>query len=83
MISVAQSGKRVYCLANKQFGFGPGFLNNDWQNLSRDQSSLEPVLTDLPVENQNCWPNFAELEMDETVHLKLYLPFSGRSKHQF
>ena len=26
--------------------------------------------------------SFAELEMDKTVHLELYLPFSGRSKHQ-
>ena len=26
--------------------------------------------------------NFAELEMDETGHLNLYLPLSGRSKHQ-
>ena len=25
---------------------------------------------------------FAELKMDKTVHLKLYLPLSGRSKHQ-
>ena len=27
--------------------------------------------------------SFAELEMDKTVHLQLYLPSSGRSKHQF
>ena len=27
--------------------------------------------------------SFAELEMDETVHLEFYLPLSGRSKHQF
>ena len=26
--------------------------------------------------------NFAELEMDKIVHLKLYLPLSERSKHQ-
>ena len=27
--------------------------------------------------------SFAELELDETVHLEFYLPLSGRSKHQF
>ena len=27
--------------------------------------------------------SFSELEMDKTVHLKLYLPLSGRSKRQF
>ena len=27
--------------------------------------------------------NFAEVEMDKTVHLEFYLPLSGRSKHQF
>ena len=26
--------------------------------------------------------SFAELKMDEMVHLKLYSPLSGRSKHQ-
>ena len=26
--------------------------------------------------------SFAELEMEKTVYLKLYLPLSGRSKHQ-
>ena len=26
--------------------------------------------------------SFAELETDKTVHLKLYLPLSRRSKHQ-
>ena len=25
--------------------------------------------------------SFAELEMDQTVHLEFYLPLSGRSKH--
>ena len=27
--------------------------------------------------------SFAELEMDETVHLEFYLRLSGSSKHQF
>ena len=27
--------------------------------------------------------SFVELEMDKTIHLELYLPLSGRSKHQF
>ena len=42
------------------------------------------VLTGLPVQKiRIVGLSFAELEMDKTVHLEFYLPFSGKSKHQF
>ena len=72
----------IIALLTKNTGFGQGFSYSDWQNSSRDQSNLETYW--LACCSKICIVGLssAKLEMYKTVHLKFYLPLSGRSKHK-
>ena len=63
-------------------GFGPKFSYSNWQNSSLDQSILEPCDWLAGLKIRLVGLSFAELEMDKTGHLKLYVLLSGTSKHQ-
>ena len=70
----------IIALLTNNTGFGPRFSYSDWQNSSREGSRID-WLTGQKIRIVGL--SFAELEMDKTVHLEFYLPFSGKSKHQF
>ena len=73
---------RFIALLTDNTGFRSGFSYSDTQS-SRDQSNLEPYAYWLASPKIRIVVlSFAELEMDKTAHLKLYIPLSGRSKHQ-
>ena len=72
-----------YCLAHKQCGFRTSFSQSDCKichvtstTWSRNGWLDGPKIRIVGLSS-------AELEMDETVHLKIYLLLSGRGKHQF
>ena len=74
-----------YYLAYKQYGFRTGILVQC--TIGRTRHVTSPIwsridsLTGPKIRIVGL--SFAELEMDKTVHLELYLPLFGRSKHQF
>ena len=57
-------------------------LDNKLRISDRDSRALIGRTRDVTSPIRIVGQSFAELEMDKTVHPKLYLPLSERSKHQ-
>ena len=72
----------IIALLTNNMGFGPGSRTV----IRRSRHVINPICSLIDwlagPKIRIVGLSFAECKMDETVHVKLYLPLSGRGKHQ-